>query len=361
MGIPWEVALALRADGWYLRRDIIWDKLNVMPESVKDRPTTSHEYIFLFSKGQWKSRIVKFSDLQGQRFHFGQNIGLDGLSVGLPARLPIDIAAAIFNRAQRDKQFSLPPFYSEVWHQSDDGTDSDFVASLPMKHRAAVCAAKFLNAHTTAEQFLGEIDRLRLALPDGNKLLECWTSSQISDSPSTTSNGKGAITVHYPGQICEVDFCRHLISIRSPHSGSYYYDADAIAETVKASSKARVAQNGGNPIWNYDAGRDSVHSPQTADIKKMVRADDLRNARSVWTMPTRPYRGAHFATFPVELPGRCILAGSRKGDVVLDPFMGSGTTAQAAEALNRAWVGIDLNPDYRVLQQQRTAQPSLSL
>ena len=85
----------------------------------------------------------------------------------------------------------------------------------------------------------------------------------------------------------------------------------------------------------------------------------MRNRRSVWSVNTAPYGGAHFATFPPALIEPCILAGSRPGDLVLDPFMGSGTTAQVAQALGRQWIGCELNPEYAPLQQARTAQAAL--
>jgi len=81
-----------------------------------------------------------------------------------------------------------------------------------------------------------------------------------------------------------------------------------------------------------------------------------RNRRSVWTVATRPYKGAHFATFPPALIEPCILAGSRPGDIVLDPFMGSGTTAAVAIPHGRQYLGCELNPEYGPLQQERIAQ-----
>ena len=81
----------------------------------------------------------------------------------------------------------------------------------------------------------------------------------------------------------------------------------------------------------------------------------LRNRRSVWTVATRPYKGAHFATFPPALIEPCILAGSRPGDIVLDPFMGSGTTAAVALQHGRQYMGCELNPEYGPLQQARIA------
>jgi DNA modification methylase len=78
-----------------------------------------------------------------------------------------------------------------------------------------------------------------------------------------------------------------------------------------------------------------------------------RNKRSVWTVTTKPYKGAHFATFPPDLIEPCILAGARKGDIVIDPFMGSGTTAQVAVQHGRQYLGCELNKEYEELQKNR--------
>lgn len=152
IGIPWLVAFALRADGWYLRQDIIWSKPNPMPESVRDRCTKAHEYIFMMSK-----------------------------------------------------------------------------------------------------------------------------------------------------------------------SPRYYFNSESIKEPVSSSKNDR----------NY-----------------AIEPREKRNRRSVWTVATKPFKGAHFATFPAELIEPCILAGSRPGDTVLDPFMGAGTTAVAATIHGRRAIGCEVNPNY---------------
>ena len=88
--------------------------------------------------------------------------------------------------------------------------------------------------------------------------------------------------------------------------------------------------------------------------------DGKRNKRTVWTVPTAPFPGSHFAVYPPELIRPCILAGSRVGDVVLDPFSGSGTTGQVAQFEGRRYVGIDLNRDYLDLSlRTRFQQPAL--
>lgn len=99
---------------------------------------------------------------------------------------------------------------------------------------------------------------------------------------------------------------------------------------------------------------------QSPQIEDSVDWNDAgANARDVWTIATTPYSEAHFATFPIELPLRCIRAGSREGDVVLDPFMGSGTVAEAAESVGRRWVGYEISAEYHALIAARTKQQGL--
>jgi len=176
IGIPWMLAFALRADGWWLRQDIIWNKPNPMPESVKDRCTKSHEYIFLLSK-----------------------------------------------------------------------------------------------------------------------------------------------------------------------SKQYFYDNEAIKEPVKQDWGTRDRTNG------------KYHNPGSglAPHSGLSKSYDRKNKRSVWTVTNKPYKGAHFACFPPDLIEPCILAGSEENDIVLDPFMGSGTTAMVAKKHNRNYLGCELHEDYASLQSDR--------
>lgn len=187
IGIPWMLAFALRNDGWYLRSDIIWSKPNVMPSSVKDRPTVSHEHIFLLSK-----------------------------------------------------------------------------------------------------------------------------------------------------------------------SRRYYYDYEAIKEpAVNGDPASPRGSKGGNKLNAGLRKQNAVGKRQYTDFNKRYVPVETRNKRDVWTIPTQPIKEAHFATFPEKLVRPCILAGSRVGDIVLDPFIGSGTTAIVASAEGRQYIGIDVNEDYVRLAEQR--------
>ena len=179
-GMPWRLAFALQADGWYLRSDIIWSKPNPMPESVTDRPTKAHEYIFLLTK------------------------------------------------------------------------------------------------------------RPR-----------------------------------------------------------YFYDADAIRE--------KADKTAGGPPRQF--GATVQVGTKRQDVGQVFTDNGQRNRRTVWEIPTQPYSEAHFATFPESLVVPCVLAGSREGDTVLDPFAGSGTTGKVAVELGREFIGVELNPEYADLAAKRITNP----
>jgi len=183
VGIPWMVAFALRADGWYLRQDIIWHKPNPMPESVRDRCTKAHEYMFLLSKSAW-----------------------------------------------------------------------------------------------------------------------------------------------------------------------YYYDAEAVKEDAQHPEIRHKSSN------KSDAQEAAFHGRAPTNLGRCGTSDDgKRNRRSVWTVSTKPFKGAHFATFPPALVEPCILAGCPVGGTVLDPFAGAGTTGLVALEEGRNFLGIELNPDYVTLIEKRLA------
>ena len=126
----------------------------------------------------------------------------------------------------------------------------------------------------------------------------------------------------------------------------YYYNHEAIKE------KAVGERWGGNKPINMDNTKDTDNTfSGLTRPRKMVY--DKRNKRSVWKVTTKPYKGAHFAVFPEELVEPCILAGSKENDIILDPFMGSGTTAMVAKKNSRAYLGCELNKEYATLQTDR--------
>ena len=133
-------------------------------------------------------------------------------------------------------------------------------------------------------------------------------------------------------------------------SEKYYFDQGAIKEdAVKGASGS-----------NFHTGKSAAHQMGRASDAERIE-DGKRNKRSVWTVSTKPYSGAHFATFPTALIEPCILAGAPAGGVVLDPFFGSGTTGEVAQNLGRQWIGCELNPDYKTLQDERLSQSGLLL
>lgn len=245
IGIPWMVAFALRADGWYLRSDIIWHKPQCMPESVKDRPTKSHEYIFLLSKAE--------------RYFYD--------------------AAAIMEPASPDTHARYARGRSDSHKYADGGPGNQTIAKI-FEHMVKV--------------------------PDSYK----GSVPGRQGRPGQDRRGK---TDRVPGV------------------------------------NPKAAQNAPGSKQNES------FSAAVCDVVEM------RNKRTVWTVPTQPFSGAHFATFPERLIEPCILAGSRPGDIVFDPFFGSGTTGQVAARFGRQWIGCELQEDYEPLQRQRTAQYGLAL
>ena len=135
-------------------------------------------------------------------------------------------------------------------------------------------------------------------------------------------------------------------------SEKYFFDGNAIRENSvdpEGSAKRYKA-----PFFVGDKHESGGYSANGAKhTGGMKEFDGKRNKRSVWTINTKPYKGAHFATFPTALIEPCILAGSRPSDIVLDPFMGSGTTAQVAIQHGRQYLGCEINPEYAALQQER--------
>lgn len=155
-------------------------------------------------------------------------------------------------------------------------------------------------------------------------------------------------------------------------SPRYYFDGEAISEPTAESTTRRLSQNiehqsGSSRAYGKTNGNMKAVAPRYGGKKYTATPDKFnrtksggiyeyrprRNKRNVWTVTTKPYKGAHFATYPPDLIEPCILAGSRKGGIVLDPFLGSGTTAAVAKKLGREYIGIELNVENEPLIRER--------
>ncbi len=234
--IPARVALALQADGWYLRSEIVWHKTNPMPESCKDRPTKSHEYLYLLTKS--------------------------------------------------------PRYYCNMDAIKEKATG---------------------NAH----------DRARRERPDK------WPNAWSAEPGRHDGIGNGRFTAK-----------QGRIGREGPNS-RMHQDRDPSHPTARKQRKASEPGSGVKYNTSFDAA--------------VVGTVEFRNKRTVWTVPTAPFKGAHFATFPPKLIEPCVLAGSRPGDVVLDPFAGAMTTAVVAEAHGRRSIMIELSKQYILIGKARLA------
>lgn len=137
-------------------------------------------------------------------------------------------------------------------------------------------------------------------------------------------------------------------------SARYYFDNEAIKEeaTTKPIARDKSKENYQN---SFSGGRFS-------DGTRVFGSDDMKkNKRSVWTVPTKPYKEAHFATYPEKLIETCVLAGCPEGGLILDPFMGSGTTAMVAYENRRNYIGCELNPEYIKLNRAEKSKDKYSL
>jgi site-specific DNA-methyltransferase (cytosine-N4-specific) len=140
----------------------------------------------------------------------------------------------------------------------------------------------------------------------------------------------------------------------------YYYDASAIAEDATSERPVNILGRG---VQGYSLASGAGTNPQRSQSGALgYGPEHTRNKRDVWTVNTLPFAGSHFAVYPPELIRPCILAGSARGDTVLDPFSGSGTTGMVATQEGRRYVGIDVNSEYLDLSlRTRFAQPALDM
>ena len=163
--------------------------------------------------------------------------------------------------------------------------------------------------------------------------------------------------------------CRHELVFLLAKSPGYWFDLDPIREPHKTVRRHEPLTTRGQrthpPGHPPDRTRRPKYGPDTPEVTTARRYGSRRHSRGhpngrnpgdVWSIPTRPYRGPHFAAYPIDLPLRCIAAGCKPGGVVLDPFTGSGTTGLAAIQLGRRFTGIDLSAEFARLAAERIAR-----
>jgi len=190
------------------------------------------------------------------------------------------------------------------------------------------------------EKDRGEIVEIR-----ASRARQFWDIA-VEDEPHLFALASGVLTHNCkPNPMPEsvTDRCTkaHEYIFLLSKSPRYYFDSEAIKEQAGGRAPGNTKPTKGGRAY---ADGDAKH--RTAANLHKIGPVERRNRRSVWTIPTEPFSGAHFATFPRNLVRRCILASTRPGDIVFDPFMGSGTVAQVADELGRNWIGCELNPDY---------------
>ncbi len=147
-------------------------------------------------------------------------------------------------------------------------------------------------------------------------------------------------------------------------SERYYYDAESIRERKINPVAQHTRQSKSARKKQKTRGHVKQHNGFAVKWDQMSRQQQQINGcnkKDVWVVPVSNYSGSHFATFPPKLIEPCIIAGSRPGDIVLDPFLGSGTVAEVAQSLGRQWIGCEINTDYQKLQQERTMQVGMAL
>lgn len=361
VGIPWMVAFALQADGWYLRSDIIWSKAAPMPESVTDRPTKSHEYIFLLSKN-----ARYFYDAEAIAEPAAYPNGMNGKS---PVNSPYGqgFQAGRSNGAtdgKRNKRsvwhIGPQPFTGWTktsrqvrvsWDESDGDTTRIASRDCPVHGDLAVRSAKALcggrgavpvghSGHT--DNGLVPLQPVGFA-PIDQHLFDCSgvDSSDFLDLPyeqpakrrsnQNRKTGRAPVTTEPCMPSVQTDGDTGDISGLRGSSDS--------AEHMHANSSAEGCASGELAI---------------TDDETLSRIEGKCSCEYYRTVTEEM---SHFATFPPALIEPCILAGSSPGDLVLDPFIGSGTVGQVCERFGRRWVGTDLT--YQHLSKKRTRQRGL--
>jgi DNA modification methylase len=327
-GMPWRVAFALQDAGWYLRRDIIWHKPNPMPESVYDRPTTSHEYLFLFSKSGdtllWRHEDGRWTTEKPEPEFYWRD---RETRAETKKRQPKGSGWIMCNRW---RGFDYYYDFAAIMEPSSPDSHARAARSRSADHKWADGGplAKTRGPQSIA---IGSPSPGRLPAPAG------WSDTDGhhgSIHPDGRRRGRGD-----PDGV-------GMERWNAPGPNSRV-NVDRVPRSRKA------AQNSGD----YIAGEPRPKSNGNWDLHLATSfIVPMRNKRSVWKIATKPFKEAHFATFPPDLVVPCILAGCPKGGVVLDLFGGAGTVGLVAQRLGRRAVLIELNPKYAEMARKRLAR-----
>ena len=365
VGIPWMVAFALRSDGWYLRQDIIWAKPNPMPESVTDRCTKSHEYIFLLSKSE-------------HYYYDNETIAEDTV---YPVGSRPDKKRGEFKgkyhahedfkhisdsfRAIRDKRnkrsvwtVATKPFRDDLETSHFQHVEADVVSCGMMRIPSLHCQVHANQDHQDGEY---AVEKLNYILHTYNRLLQ----EQV-DGHSGISKQYGQLNLGYNSDCLTLLYLifaiDHNIENRKTALSLLTNPAYTFSSQIEPHIvyKLKELLTAGSVEHIYE----SNILPDDLPVHPLVEI--LFHNVDKFSLPIPPNcickfyhkvtkKSTHFATFPEELIKPCILAGCPEGGTVLDPFMGAGTTAVVAWKHNRNYLGYELNPEYIEIAEQRLA------
>lgn len=362
VGIPWRVAFALQADGWYLRSDIIWHKPNPMPESVTDRPTKSHEYVFLLAKQAryfYDADAVReantgagwersHADRQGHgNGETGANVRFGNNPAGRNRRTVWEIATQPFSadlQTVHCSRVGLDVVCDGMTHIVSPncpvhGGLIDLLTTVVCDGRAGDLMSHIERNDThRAQELLDDCvpTGSRLALDYGldnlgSLLRECVHSATVHNTQNRrTGHGLSTSPACMPSERIpfhtdDIQALREFFELQKNILSN-----NTLPDELDAHSLARI------PFRNVGILSLNTHNNCLCSFyKSFTKKSD------------------HFATFPEALVEPCIKAGSAVGDTVLDPFSGSGTVALVARRLNRSSIGIELNPKYVEIQKRR--------
>lgn len=349
VGIPWRVAFALQSDGWYLRQDIIWHKPNPMPESVTDRCTKAHEYIFLLAKSQ-----KYYFDADAIKEKTVDNEAIEEYN----------------NKYERSIKKSATQIQSQSTRQGEafglqqvgkDETDTQEICDVGSGQTLFEEVCGEIQAVGQKKNSCGQTHKDKEIQGNSKEIPELAKGQGVfSEGSSQETSDDEVDDLRFDGRTVGNDKKRAGLSLcdlpseKTTHQRPYNSDNEGRAtysEKYTSTLSELQHKEGHKNIQPKGQFPNSFHIARTQGKKDTQYS--LRNKRSVWTVNTKPFKGAHFATFPEDLILPCVLAGCPKDGTILDPFSGAGTTGVVAKKNNRNFIGIELNENYFKIAQRR--------